>query len=133
MKRNEEIEFVDMDILSEYVGASIDVSFEGSYPLQIRDHSVFLARKRDNLQFYCTLCGESIRTSYTVWSNTDVDSRRKATKYVAGKFYNCECEPNEMRDIIDYVYKDHIGDITSPETMRTIEKEMEMEIGPNDW
>jgi hypothetical protein len=121
-------ELVDGSISVDESSVSVDVNFEGTYPLKINDHFVLLIRRRDTLRFICGVCDKKIELSESIWRSSTKKSRRDATKYVVGHFYESSCVPDNINDVVESVIKDYRGYIMSEENLLSIEDDLKMEL-----
>lgn len=120
--------FVDCSLSVDADTANVNVNFEGTYPVEIGGHTIFLSNQRDEMRFFCTICEEEIVFSEAVWRTATAESRRKATKYALGHFYDAGCGPGEVQDTIKGVVNQYLGQAATPDTMRAIKEELKNEL-----
>lgn len=121
-------EFVDCSLEVDADTANVDVNFEGSYPVEVGSHTVFLSRHREQMHFFCTICEEEVCFSEAVWRTSTAESKRRAAKYALGHFYETGCGPGEVSDTVKGVVSQYIGQSATPDTLRAIKDELRYEL-----
>lgn len=122
------VEFVGCSLSVDADTANVNVNFDGSYPVEVGGHTVFLSRRRDEMRFFCTLCQEGVSFSEAVWRSSKPEEKRKASEFAFGYFYESGCSPGEIQDTIENVIGHHLGRKATPQTMRSIKEELKYEL-----